>query len=131
MKRLQADYVLLVSGIIITACICVHGTDFISTIVLTLQQTTGIPAETLSNFYTGIFQTVSSCLLFLHLLTDNLQIHDHMIDVGFVVVRRINFQNPLDTWSTQSSSTFTRNETAFTFGTARGRRKAVSAGAEI
>uniref|UniRef100_A0A915LXT8 Uncharacterized protein n=1 Tax=Meloidogyne javanica TaxID=6303 RepID=A0A915LXT8_MELJA len=38
--RIEADYVLLASGVIVAACICVHGEDFVGTVLITLQRTT-------------------------------------------------------------------------------------------
>ena len=57
--RIEADYVLLASGVIVAACICVHGEDLISFVLMTLQKTTGIPIDSIRNFYIGIYQTVS------------------------------------------------------------------------
>uniref|UniRef100_A0A183BV89 enoyl-CoA hydratase n=1 Tax=Globodera pallida TaxID=36090 RepID=A0A183BV89_GLOPA len=56
--RIEADYALLASGVICIACICIHGRDFISSVMLTLQRITGIPADHIVNVYTGMFQTI-------------------------------------------------------------------------
>jgi hypothetical protein len=57
--RIEADYVLLASGVIVAACICVHGEELISSVLMTLQKTTGIPIDSIRDFYVGIYQTVS------------------------------------------------------------------------
>uniref|UniRef100_A0A914KK91 Cyclin N-terminal domain-containing protein n=1 Tax=Meloidogyne incognita TaxID=6306 RepID=A0A914KK91_MELIC len=56
--RIEADYVLLASGVIVAACICVHGEDFVGTVLITLQRTTGIPVDSIRDFYVGIYQTI-------------------------------------------------------------------------
>ncbi|KAL7070053.1 hypothetical protein ACQ4LE_011070 [Meloidogyne hapla] len=56
--RIEADYVLLAAGVIVAACICVHGEDLVGTVLMTLQKTTGIPIDSIRNFYVGIYQTI-------------------------------------------------------------------------
>lgn len=56
--RIEADYVLLASGVIVAACICVHGEELVGTVLMTLQKITGIPSNSIRDFYLGIYQTV-------------------------------------------------------------------------
>lgn len=69
MNKVEADYALLAAGVIVTACICVHGTDFIGTLIIQLEKITGIPSESIRDFYTGIYQTI----------------HEHKVDNPLII----------------------------------------------
>jgi len=56
--RMQADYTLLAAGIIVTACVGVHGAKFATNIPHYLRDITGISAEDIVNAYNGIAQTI-------------------------------------------------------------------------
>ncbi|KAL3084117.1 hypothetical protein niasHT_033221 [Heterodera trifolii] len=68
--QVEADYALLACGVICIACTCIHGRDFINSVVFSLQRITGIPSEHIIHMYTGIFQTVYDHLVG-HPLTDS------------------------------------------------------------